>query len=159
MKFRISNPYRFLPSLYLFHEKNRTTQTKERTRIEEIIFEIEYRLLTTTPPPHELSSRNVFWTILTNENRPTTRGEAISTSHLPKIPLIFHPPIFKTKAFHPLILEEARLEQISLSLSLSFWDYTEISRRLLARKNGSTMAPCRFTFTTFGTDISKLDDA
>lgn len=117
MKFRISNPYRFLPSLYLFHEKNRTTQTKERTRIEEIIFEIEYRLLTTTPPPHELSSRNVFWTILTNENRPTTRGEAISTSHLPKIPLIFHPPIFKTKAFHPLILEEARLEQISLSLS------------------------------------------
>lgn len=86
---------------------------------------------------YQLSSRNVFWTILTNENRPNHTGEAISTSHLPKIPLIFHPPIFKTKAFYPLILEarleheqrdeEAAINSPFLSLSLSRFGITRRS--------------------------------
>lgn len=102
------------------------------SRIDEIIFRIEYRLLPTNSPRETFSGQSWLTRIVQ-----TTRGEAISTSHLPKIPLIFHPPIFKTKAFHPLILEarleyeqrdeEAAINSPFLSLSLSRFGITRRS--------------------------------
>lgn len=84
---------------------------------------------------YQLSSRNVFWTILTNENRPNHTGRSNLTVSSPQESLdISSLPIFKTKAFNPRssFLEheqrddEAAANSPPLFLSLVSWITREI---------------------------------
>lgn len=157
----LSLPFHSSNSLFSL-PREKSNDTKEpSSRIDEIIFRIEYRLLPTNSPRETFSGQSWLTRIVQ-----TTRGEAISTSHLPKIPLIFHPSIFKTKAFHPLILEarleheqrdeEAAINSSFLSLSLVLGLHGDQSK-ILGTEERVDNGTVSF-YTTSGTDISKLDD-
>lgn len=110
---------------------------------------------------YQLSSRNVFWTILTNENRPNHTGRSNLTVSSPQESLdVSSLPIFKTKAFNPRsssLEHEQRATANSPSLFLSLVSWITRSK-ILGTEEQVDNGTVSF-YTTSGTDISKLSVA
>lgn len=118
-------------------------------------------------PNYQLSSRNVFWTILTNENRPNHTGRSNLNVSSPQDSLDISSPDFQNQGlppFNPRSSSRARATRREsrgkLSLSLSFSRLSGLhgdQSKILGTEEQVDNGTVSF-YTTSGTDISKLDD-